>query len=235
MPKVAAVVDTNAMVDLVSCHDVIAALKRSEHHAFFRFERATYALRMAIHFHEAHAVTFSAGAEALYLTVQRAPPDVNDVRSWYVRTWFQFVQPRLLPQWTIRSAAISGKGNDVDDALVELARQLGCLLISNEGVGPDGPTGRHGVRPKAAKAGVRVMTTEEFCRTARLSRTRMKRYLSSFRTLGPRFSRGHRLYNDVQRFLSNLFDYHQKLLYGTEAEAIAERRERRTANSGLNG
>jgi hypothetical protein len=183
MPKVAAVVDTNAMMDLVSCHDVIDALKKSERDAWFRFGRAAYALRMAIHFHETRAITFSAGREALDITVYRVPPDVNDIKTWYVRAWFQFVQPKLLHQWTIKPAAISGKGNEVDDGLVELARQLGCLLISNEGIGPGGPNGnKDGIRAKAALASVRVMTTEEFCRSSRLSRTRVKRYVRAFRT-----------------------------------------------------
>lgn len=235
-PNIKAIVDTCALLDVVSCHDVLSAsgsvesaediFSDASRKAWYRFERAGYGIRMAIHFHDTRSVTVSAGDEALQKALEQVPPERNDLASWFVRSWVNFTKPKLLRNWHIGAPTIGKKGTAVDDALLEVARENECPLITNEGVGHNGPTGRDSLREKAIAAGVRVMTTEEFARSHPLSRTRLKRFMRDFRAAGPRMYRGHRLYDNVQHHMAGLHDYYLKLLYGTDPGEVAERAER---------
>jgi hypothetical protein len=229
--KPTAIVDTNTVLNVISCHDLIDPDQKTERYAWYRLDRAAYGLRMAIYFHETNAFTLSAGDETLDLATRLVPPEDNDIAGWYLRLWFYFTHRKLLRRWNTGSAAVSGTGSRVDAALMDLAREHACPLITNEGIGPDGPTARKGIRTAAALTPVQVMTSEEFCGRFPLSRTRMKRFLREFARLGPHFYRGHRLYFDLQRFMRDVHTFYVGLLLGSEPSAVAERRRREATDT----
>jgi hypothetical protein len=227
-------VDTNVLIDLMLCNDVVDALieaqnKSSEVNAkaFYRFDRAAFALRMAIYFHETRAITVSDGGEVLRKSTQLVAPDAIDIAGWYRHLWLSFSKPLLLRGWRIASDSTDAKGSVIDDALIAHAKAYNRPLISNEGMGHNGPTGRTGIRTKAREAGVTVMTAEQFCR-GKLSRTRWKRFLREFKRLGPSVYNGHAAHALAQRQLAALYKYYAALLLGTEPDAIVDRVVRRS-------
>jgi hypothetical protein len=224
--KIVAIVDTNVLLDLLSCHDVIAAREQPRADAWYRFDRAAYGLRLAIHFHEIRATTLSAGDEVLFVSTKLVPTEATDLMGWYRYLWLFFTKPKLLCGWRAQSGSTKGKGNAVDDALIDFAKKYSCPLISNEGINSEGLIAKNRLRSRAADGGVTVMTPEEVCRGKRLSHTALQRFLNRFIEVGPSFDRQHKWYEAGQHRLAEVHDYYGKLLVGTEPEAVADRAAR---------
>jgi hypothetical protein len=224
-----AIVDTNVLHDILSAVDVLRNINKPEPEALYRLSRAGFGLRLAIYFDAIGAVTLSAGDELMRLATQLVPPTDATEEAAYLHMWVTLIKPKVLRRWRIASASIEGTGTRIDDELIALAKRFGRPLITNEGVGHEGPTGnKRSIRAKCAALGVEVLTQEEFCirHPLSLSNTKAKRFVNEVQRLGPSYMNGHPAYAAAQHHVGGAFVYFQNLLFGTEPEAVAERAER---------
>ncbi len=109
--RVDAVVDTNVLLDIHSCHDamdsynkahaLLAAAAIDDPSVVFRRARARESLLLAIYFDKIDAVTHSLHNEAVDRLVDRSPPAPGgtSIASDFTMTFVHFVKDHVLPGW----------------------------------------------------------------------------------------------------------------------------------------
>jgi hypothetical protein len=218
---VVAILDANVFVDLISCRDLLHDHLGDEAKHLYRWRRAGEALRLAIHLHEAQALTLSPTHEIMRVMGKHAPPDEKGLETEYVKAWIYFVLPRLLRKWRVGNLPDSIPtdliGSRVDDALVSLAVQYGRPIISNEGYGHKNPDvldpNKHLLK-QARAAGVQVVRPNEFF-AGRLKRSDIERFMIRFFDRGPSFHKGNADYEDGQKLVRDIYNFYRALLNGT--------------------
>lgn len=199
-----AVIDTNVLVDFLSCHDVISAAKEGDRvKQDYRLRRAGWALRVGILLHEQRAETLCHIHEVIEVLRRRAPPGEPMFETGYGIAAVNFVAADLLPRWSKGALPsdrpITFKGNEADAMLVDLAKQCGCPVISNEGWGHDGFDPDKGLLVKARKADVHVLTSSDFC-AGKVTASMIERFMTRFKRLGPSAQPNQPLLDDMYGF-----------------------------------
>jgi hypothetical protein len=170
------VLDTNVKLDIYSCHDVTGshdpaitargAAALHEPRMVYRRARARESLLLAIHLHKVGATTFNLHHESIALLTRTAPPTAvggQSIEAEFVVFFLHFVKDYILPNWlpVMPREPGSEMSNIADTALLDVAREHGLPLITNEGYTPDGIRDEK-LRKRALDAGVRVFTPREF-------------------------------------------------------------------------
>lgn len=226
---IAAVVDTNVLVDLFSCHDVFEEYERlgagaavADPRAVYRRARARESLLLAMHFQGVGAYTYSV-REPLRIMLQRVDPEAHD--AWpthYTKVFVHFVRERLLPNW--RPCMPTDQlddpvGNAADAALVSYASTHGLRIVSNEASTPTGIRSDK-LRKKAAAAGVVVVTPKEFYDGLIDEAREIQAFLERFRTHAPGYIASHPEPSIISDTLGTLDGYFRHTLLGeTKGEA----------------
>jgi hypothetical protein len=187
-PRITAVLDTNVMLDVYACHDILDAHEKAverftqapELHTSlgdldilrdpkiqFRLLRARESLFLAMHLHKTRATTFSLRGEFETKLKDLAPlePAGTDVRRpLYTGTFVNFVYDALFFDWNASMVADSHAGHAADSALLRFAKVGNLPFITNEGRKTDGSIDWDAKKiPARAKAlGVRACSPREF-------------------------------------------------------------------------
>lgn len=169
--KPVAVLDTNVVLDAISC---VHLFKHYENRAvpdptardsILRRQKARESLLLSVYLNSTKATTYSI-FEATRITVREVSPDAHDAfetHAMIIST--HYVKDTVLPNWTmIGPSTGDGEpvGNAADALLVEKAKEFGVPLITHEGVTVDGINPKSGIRKKAQTAGVVLRTAREF-------------------------------------------------------------------------
>lgn len=166
-----AVVDTNVLLDMYSCHDLYCAYEQLGHDdcvshptAVFRRARARESLLLAIYLHRRRATTYSLGDEAVDRMLANVDPNAGDAfPTHFTIVFVHFVREQVIPGWKAGQPPVPKglRGNAADRWLLDYAKENDLPLITNEGYGPNGVEALK-LRKRALDAGVRVCTPREF-------------------------------------------------------------------------
>ena len=179
-----AVVDTNALIDFYSCHDLYnayesiaretatgAAFNIENPRAVYRRARARESLLLVLYFHERRLRTYSLHDEFETKLTKFVPPSLppgNDPPDEFTQAFttevVHVVAPHVLPGWDAQIAQFEEPmaGNRADHTLCEKAQELRVPLITNEGYRESGVLEDVKLRKRAKEAGVPVFTPREF-------------------------------------------------------------------------
>jgi len=169
-PSVSAILDTNVLMDLYSCHDLIriydkAGITVHSREAAYRRARARGALLLAVFLHRSKAVTYGPYAEPLRLMERNVDPTSGDTFAYHFTNHFtNFVRETLLGDWQHASSEGNDagvKGDAADERILGFAKEHAAPLVTNEGFSPHG-IALHGLRARAQAEGVAVFTPTEY-------------------------------------------------------------------------
>jgi hypothetical protein len=188
-PPITAVLDTNVMLEVYTCHDVIDAYGKSidkfkaspDLHTSLgdldivfdtkvqsRLTRARESLLLALHLHRARATTVilrDEFDEKLHELVPITPS--GSLAQSFTSTVEHLVHKAMLCDWRVVADASPGtqRSHEADRDLLRFARAAGVPLISNEGRRPDGTIDWDGrkIPARAKAAGVIACSPREFC------------------------------------------------------------------------
>jgi hypothetical protein len=176
------VIDTNVALELYSLHDLTTLY--DERHAahgdktenlaevVHRRTRAADTLALAIALHEKRATSFQLVNEVIRILTARVLPRSGTFEAAYTQLFIHYIKDYCLPDWSEISdtqLGLAAKGTDCDTILLEVARDNGIALVTNEGNNVDGVDDSHGLRGRARAAGVRVFTPGEYVATLGVS------------------------------------------------------------------
>jgi len=169
--KPIAVIDTNVIVDAISCvhmvkhYDAHPNIGPAAPESTLRRQKARESLLLSMYLNSSEATTYSI-FEATRITVREIDPNADDAfENHALKIWIHYVKDNVLPNWVmIGPSSGDGEplGNGADALLVQKAKEFGVPLISHEGVTVDGINSKSGIRKKAYDAQVKIMTAREF-------------------------------------------------------------------------
>jgi hypothetical protein len=178
---IVAVVDTNVMIDIHSCHDFTGRLHPALAQmgdggwltpgVWYRGTRARDALLLTIYLDQIGATTWGSNGELLDKLTALVPPSPGQDggKNWeldFATLTVHFVRERVLSRWThaVPVPPEKERGNQADQWLVHEAKRLSVPLITNDGLKTDGTIDdrKKGTRTMAKAAGVMVVTPREF-------------------------------------------------------------------------
>lgn len=216
-----AVVDTNVLLDVFSCHNLIRLYDElgegvvDHPRAVFRRARARESILLCLHFHTARAHTFSHGHELITLLKSYVDPHTDEAfETPFTKMVANFVNDRLWSGWqSSQSDPLTLEaGNDVDQALVNFAAERRLPLITNEGFTPDGY--EEGKIAKRAKAkGVAVKFPKDVYRGMD-EEVAITDFLDRFVALAPNFIKERQRPDLVEDALQNVYRYYRHVLLG---------------------
>jgi len=229
--EIHAVVDTNVLLDIFSCHDISNAYAQfgeltAEQEidlppAVYRRARARESLLLAFYFHAQKATTYSLKDEVLAIMQGRVDPSADD--TWHTQHTMQFahfVTNQLLSGWRLASQPSLGaaalQGDDADAHLVEYAREHGLPLITNEGFGPTGIRAEK-MRKLATDAGVNVFAPGEFWRGQIDESSEIEDFLRRFRKQAPAYAAARAKPRLEREALDRMNGYFRHVLLGETA------------------
>jgi len=174
-PETRAVVDTNVLLGIYSCHDLTNTYETTHARVgieaiddpavSYRRLRARESFLLALFFNDIKATTYSLHSEVLNLMLTRVPPAEGGetMESDFTTTFFWFVRDYLLSDWNATCPTKPGQEakSVADEAYVAQAKESGLPLITNEGNGPNGIVDE-GMRKLAKDSGVSVYVPREF-------------------------------------------------------------------------
>lgn len=163
----AAVVDTNVLLDIASCHNLSGTYEvvgvRGVHtqQAVYRRARVREAFLLAMYWNQLGSATYGLLDETRERLLANVDPAVGDAPETHFTTrMFHFILPALLPGWKCGLAEQAARGNAADDHLLAFALEHRLPLVTTEGFSEAGVAER-GLRRKAVLAGVPVFTPRE--------------------------------------------------------------------------
>jgi hypothetical protein len=190
-PPAVAVVDTNVLLDIFSCHDLTdtfdAIHALNEHAAVdnpsvvHRRARARESLLLALYFNAIGATTYSLRNEADSMLTTKVPPGQESLEMHYTTLAVWFVKSLLLLDWNAgaltpasgweknlskppvlrRKQVVAPTGNNADAWHIACAKEHGLPLVTNEGFNPT--SYKEGKIARRAKAdGVRALFPKDF-------------------------------------------------------------------------
>lgn len=191
-----AVVDTNVLLDIYSCHDLVRSFDRAQTMAegaradpsfAYRLNRARESLLLAEHFHRLMASTCSLNAEPIALMQRCAPPAAGglDLRSDFTTFFVHFVREHVLAGW--KPMVVNGAdetANRADERLISLAKRYSVPLITNEGFSTIGLSETK-LRKSAREEGVVALAPREFYGSQADEDELSEGFLSRFRAAAP--------------------------------------------------
>lgn len=132
------VIDTQVLLDLFECHNVLDVWKRGALPGAAdlgtRCTRARDALLMAILLHKTKARTYSLREEWLRVLEKLAPPTVNEIPTFFSRVMHLYVLPELLQDWRVvfpdEGGAPEPSGTKADRELERVAQAYGLPLMT---------------------------------------------------------------------------------------------------------
>jgi hypothetical protein len=208
-----AVIDTNVIVALFTCADIVGAVDRNElpDRQYWRLIRAREALHLGIYLNSQDSLTVDLHNEAIDKIRELVPP-VADVTWAYTHLFSNFVYPELLPAWrSIGDARLFLKGNEADDELLRLALERSIPLITFEGHTPNGLIDQK-LREKAKKAGADVFTPGEFV-MGKLDEAAVDGFLARYQDRAQAFAREEtERYDHYQGHLAGLAETLKRVL-----------------------
>jgi hypothetical protein len=189
-----AVMDTNVMLDIYSCHDLAntyseaqarrGSVALDDRPMVYRRARARESFLLALCLDKIGATTYSLHFELVALLTARAPPAPGGqtIESDFTRFFVAFVKERLLPHWNARLPQEPGNEakNEADLALVAYCKEHSLPLITNEGYSHTGIVDE-GMRKLAKHAGVGVFTPREFYQGKMNEAEEIEAFLGRFR------------------------------------------------------
>jgi hypothetical protein len=169
--KPIAVLDTNVVLDAISCvhmvkhYDNQAVPDPTTPDSIFRRQKARESLLLSVYLNSINATTYSI-FEATRITVREVAPEARGTfENHAMIIWVHYVKDTVLPDWTMVGPSNGDDepvGNAADALLVEKAKEFDVPLISHEGITVDGINPKSGIRKKAVAAGVKIVTAREF-------------------------------------------------------------------------
>lgn len=168
--KPAAVIDSNVMLEAVSCVDLMKHYERADFDArspdsTLRRQKARESLLLAIHLDRIGATTYSL-YESARVTLREVDPDSHGAfENHAMKLWLHYVKDCVLPNWTMTMPSTGDEeptGSRADTLLVERAKEFGVPLITHEGLTVAGIDQQRGIRRKARSEGVTIVTAREF-------------------------------------------------------------------------
>lgn len=165
-----AIIDSNVMLEASSCVDMVKLYEASHvdprgRDAIVRRQRARESLLLSVYLDAIKATTFSLFESVRIAMREIDPAETGAFENHAMRIWVHYVKDNVLPDWVITCPANGEEeptGNGADTLLVEHAKRYGVPLISHEGVTAKGVDPKSGIRKKAKRAGVEVLTPREF-------------------------------------------------------------------------
>lgn len=136
--RIVAVVDTNVLLDLASCHDLSTSHDPDveSQRSVYRRQRARDAVIVAMLFDREGIATFNLADEAREKFLQIVDPSANNLEAAFTTTFWHFVKDEVFPRWEMLTDLEFAKGaraSSADDVLLSKALELGVPLISSEG------------------------------------------------------------------------------------------------------
>jgi hypothetical protein len=165
-----ALIDSNVMLEIVSCVDMSKAYNESGldpegPEATLRRQKARESLLLSMYLNKTSARTFSL-FEATRITVREVAPQATGTFANHAMViWAHYIKDAVLPDWEILCPSDGNgepAGNRADALLVKLACDYDVPLISHEGITVNGVDPKSGIRKKSRAAGVRIVTPREF-------------------------------------------------------------------------
>jgi hypothetical protein len=223
-----AVVDTNVILDIFSCHDLDATYTRlgaaaaiDDRNARYRRARVRGSMLLAMYLNASRATTYSLHAEAVAKLTEKAPPkDTTSFLPAFTTEIVHFIKDRLFSEWVAGTSKEpeTARGDAADELLIAKAKYFGVPVITNEGFKPSGIVDEK-MRALAKGAGVVAVTPEEFYAGKLDEATAIADFLARFRQFAPDRIRTGRKH--VPRLLSTVFGYYQHVLLGvTKGRAL---------------
>lgn len=227
--ELVAVLDTNVVLDIFSCHDVSTLYDRlgdapsavAHPAAVYRRARARESLLLAIYFNATRAKTYSAHEPAII--VRLVDPDaVDTIENHFTTLVAHFVKDTLLPDWQslYRTEPDEGHGSAVDRFLLSFAEQYNLPLITNEGFTETGVQDLR-LRALARERGVAVCTPSEFYRDHIDEQKAARNFIAAFRTAAPDYIQRHAKPEIVRKSLVIMAGYYRHILFG-ETEGLED-------------
>jgi len=233
--EIAAVLDTNVLLDVFSLHDLNAQYERlgmgfdeqgqpvgaeraNDRPAVYRRSRARESLLLAIHLHKIAATTYSL-TEPITIIGERVDPSKQETFETHFTTHaIHFVTQRILPRWRAAMPTVhdpSLVGTKADSALLDYARVHGLPLITHEGSTEQGIADRK-LRKRAQDAGVHVFVPREFYAGRLDEAAETAWFLARFRAEAPRhldaYPRERR--DLMNESLATVYSYYRHILLG---------------------
>lgn len=175
-PGLAAIIDTNVLVDLYSCSDLLheyeslgqadLAKAMQTPKAIWRRARARESLLLGWHFHTIGAQTFHLVTEQIEILMRPevAKPGQGSFTGAFATIFINFVKERVLSEWNSGTNENVGKGMNgtrIDNLLLATAKRAGLPLITNEGYSETGVSDIK-LRGKCVAQGVPVFIPRHF-------------------------------------------------------------------------
>lgn len=171
-----AIVDTNVLVDLYSCSDLLKeyeslglpdlARAMRTPKAIWRRARARESLLLVWHFHLVEARTFHLVTEQIDILLRPdvAKPGGGKFTGAFATVFVNFVKERVLSGWNSGTNEDVGrglKGTAIDNLLLATAKRAGLPLVTNEGYSESGVADIK-LRGKCVAQGVPVFIPRHF-------------------------------------------------------------------------
>lgn len=165
-----AILDTNVLIDVLSCHDVLDAyfMKTSfDADMIYRRARVRESLVLLEYLHRLKARTFSLYYEPWKVLVRAVPPERHDMRRTFIFIAIHYLFENLWRDWQTVVADVDASqepsGTSADRVLVALAQAHRLPVITNEGYGRAGTRDDTKAMCRLArKAGVQLLTPADF-------------------------------------------------------------------------
>lgn len=202
--EVTAVLDSNALIDVYSLHNLAEAAEPEKKE--YRIHRSRNALLLVIYLDEIHALTYGL-REAVDVLRVRVPPGTAAPELAFTTAVVHFVKDYLVPHWeSMFPTDESPRSNAADRHLEEFARVHAKPLITCEAA----------LTARARRSGVEVFSPREFW-DGRLDVERgAQRFLRRFRSSEGPFLRTQEQRGEWSRVLVHLFEFYRYLLLRRE-------------------
>ena len=227
---ITAVLDTNVLLDVYSCHDLERIYQDGAHvndpRAIARRARAREALILGMYLSDIGATTYSVATEPIEQMHRHVDQNngaeftyhytmlfTNVVRSELLRGWKDALPPGHDPTMA---------GNRADDALVDFAAAHNLPLVSSEGLSHTGDIDeKKRVRKRAKGLGVPVFTPREFYEGKADEGRLIPAFLKGFEARAPVFAARHDTAAIILGSIQWMNGYFHHVLFGvTEGHAL---------------
>lgn len=235
---IAAVLDTNAFLELLSDLDVVRSYQRNGEDLtapdpLYRIRRARASWLMAMVVHEQRQGTLSHLGELERKIRQIGPPPIDedathlDWSQGMAWSFTHFIRPCVMPGWELLGDDDEPdvQGEDADTWLLEQAKAHGVPLITNEGVARSGFRDGYArgddlnLRGRAKQAGAAVYAPIEFVWASNAEPEDLAhRFIDHFIREAPPFAKSRPNPGGVLSMLQDQVNLYRLLLLGMTAD-----------------
>lgn len=232
-PPTIAVLDTNVLLDIFSCHDVTGRLHDlrvegvidaiDDPSVRYRLARAREAAVLAMYLNKIAATTYSLHSEPIHQIRRLAPPvpGGTTLESDFAIAFVHYVKPYVLPAWTpaMPEQPDERVGNAADRAVLTYASEHNLPLVTSEGYTTDGKIdARNRMRKLARDVGTAVFTPREFYASEVVEIDEIEAFLQRFRDEAPGYLAQRRetygADDGMDGLLGRIYGYYRLVLRG---------------------